>query len=83
MNTLSDSFLACRICAQAEGISQRSIDWIIAIVGYFNEFLGNLNIEAITADDLRRFIIALQQRQAFSPIIASQNRKIGHCHQRA
>ena len=66
MTTLSDRFVAYRICAQAEGKSQRSIDWIIAIVGYFNEFLGNLNIEAITADDLRRFIIALQQRQAFA-----------------
>jgi site-specific recombinase XerD len=66
VTNLSDSFLAYRICAQAEGKSQRSIDWIIAIVGYFNEFLGNLNIEAITADDLIRFIIALQQRQAFT-----------------
>ena len=66
ITTFSDGLVAYRICAQAEGKSQRSIDWIIAIVGYFNEFLGNLNIEAVTADDLRRFIIALQQRQAFA-----------------
>ena len=66
LDSLSDGFVAYKICAQAEGKSQRSIDWIIDIVGYFNEFLGNLNIEAITADDLRRFIIALQQRQAFA-----------------
>ena len=64
--TFSDGLVAYRICAQAEGKSRRSIDWIIDIVGYFNEFLGNLNIEAVTADDLRRFIIALQQRQAFA-----------------
>ena len=66
ITTFSDGFVAYKICAQAEGKSRRSIDWIIDIVGYFNAFLGNLNIEAVTADDLRRFIIALQQRQAFA-----------------
>jgi len=62
----SDGLVAYRICAQAEGKSQRSIDWIVDIVGYFNDFLGSPDIKAVTADDLRRFIIALQQRQAFA-----------------
>ena len=62
MSTLSDALAAYRICAQAEGKSPRTVQWITSSVGYFADFLGgNHNISTITANDLRRFIIALQQ----------------------
>jgi site-specific recombinase XerD len=66
VTTLSDGLAAYRICAQAEGKSQRTIDWIADAVGYFNEFLGNPDLETITVDNLRGFIIALQRKRAFS-----------------
>ena len=66
MTTFSDGLAAYKICAQAEGKSQRTVGWISDIAGYFDELLGDPHIEAITAGDLGMFIIALQQRQTFS-----------------
>ena len=40
MTTLSDALVAYRICAQAEGRSPRTIEWITSSVRYFSEFLG-------------------------------------------
>ena len=61
MATLSDALTAYRICAQAEGRSPRTIEWITSSVRYFANFLGDdQDISTITANDLRRFIIALQ-----------------------
>jgi hypothetical protein len=62
MLTLSDALNAYRICARAEGKSPRTIEWIACSVKYFGDFLGgDPDISAVTADDFRRFIIALQQ----------------------
>jgi hypothetical protein len=61
MTTLSDALVAYRICAQAEGRSPRTIEWITSSVRYFSEFLGgDPELPNITQHDLRRFIIALQ-----------------------
>lgn len=66
MATLSDALTAYCICARAEGKSPKTIQWITSSVGYFTEFLGrNQDLRAITADDLRRFIIALQQSNKY------------------
>jgi len=65
--TLSDALVAYRICAKAEGKSPKTIKWVTSSVSYFSNFLGdNYDIGAITANDLRRFIIALQDRDKFS-----------------
>jgi len=78
VTTLSDGLAAYRICAQAEGKSQKTINWIINTVGYFNEFLGNPDLNTITADDLRSFIILFQQKRAYSShrFTKPQNRKL-------
>ena len=61
LSTLSDALTAYRICAQAEGRSPRTIQWITSSIRYFAEFLGgDQDISTITANDLRRFIIGLQ-----------------------
>ena len=61
MTTLSDALTAYRICAKAEGKSPRTIQWVTSSVSYFGAFLGdNQDISTITGNDLRRFIIALQ-----------------------
>jgi len=61
LTRLSDALTAYRICAQAEGKSPRTIQWITSSIRYFAEFLGgDQDISTITANDLRRFIIALQ-----------------------
>jgi site-specific recombinase XerD len=65
--TLNDALIAYRICAKAEGKSPRTIEWITSSVGYFANFLGGgQDITKITANDLRRFIIALQESHKYS-----------------
>jgi len=64
--TLSDALTAYRICARAEGKSRRTIEWITSSVRYFSDFLGgDQDLSAITANDLRRFIIALQGAEKY------------------
>jgi integrase/recombinase XerD len=67
MATLDDALAAYRICAQAEGRSPKTMRWIMSSVTYFKEFLGpdGQDIDGITGNDLRRFIIELQQRPKF------------------
>ncbi|MFC1969911.1 tyrosine-type recombinase/integrase [Chloroflexota bacterium] len=63
---LSDALAAYKICARAEGKSPRTIGWVTSSVGYFAKFLGgDPDISSITADDFRRFIIALQESRKF------------------
>jgi len=66
MATLSEALTAYRIFAQAEGKSPMTIRWIMSSVTYFSNFLGDRqDISEITANDLRSFIIALQQSPKF------------------
>jgi integrase/recombinase XerD len=67
MATLDDALAAYRICAQAEGKSPKTVRWIMSSVTYFKDFLGpdGQDIDSITGNDLRRFIIELQQRPKF------------------
>jgi len=66
LTTFSDALAAYRICAKAEGKSPKTIRWVTSSVGYFSDFLGdNQKITTITANDLRHFIIALQERSKF------------------
>lgn len=66
MATLSDALTAYRICAKAEARSPRTIGWITSAVRYFGEFLGgDPDVASITGDDLRRFIIALQETHRY------------------
>jgi site-specific recombinase XerD len=65
--TLSDALTAYSICAKAEGKSPRTVSWTGDAIRYFGSFLGgDAELQDITANELRRFIIALQQRKAFS-----------------
>jgi len=67
LTTLFDALAAYRICAKAEGKSPKTIKWVTSSVTYFSNFLGdNPDIEAITANDLRGFIIGLQDTHKFS-----------------
>ena len=66
MATISEALVAYRICAKAEGKSPSTVRWITSSVGYFSEFLGaDQDLNAIKIDDLRRFIIALQDTHKF------------------
>jgi len=66
MSTLSDALAAFRICAKAEGMSPKSIDGRAKCVGYFASFLGcDPELSKIGANDLRRFILALQESQKY------------------
>jgi integrase/recombinase XerD len=79
LSTLSDALTAYRICAKAEGKSQRTIQWITSSVGYFIDFLGgDQDIITITGNDLRRFIIALQDSNKYRnhPYTKQQHSKL-------
>ena len=66
--TLQDALVAYKTYARAEGKSPKTIVWITSSVGYFADFLGpeQQGIGAITGNDLRRFIIALQGKPKFA-----------------
>ena len=53
--------------AQAENKSQRTIEAVIGAARKFDSFLGgNTNPQEITTDDLRRYILYLQERCKWS-----------------
>jgi site-specific recombinase XerD len=66
--TLQDALVAYKTYARAEGKSPKTIEWVTSSVSYFADFLGpeRQDIASITANDLRHFIIALQDKQKFS-----------------
>jgi site-specific recombinase XerD len=68
MPTITQALTAYRTYALAEGISPKTIDWVVRSAGYFAAFLGDAAVDLtdITGDDLRRFIIALQSKSKFS-----------------
>ncbi len=66
--TLQDALVACKTYARAEGKSSKTVAWVVSSVSYFAEFLGpeQQDIGTITGNDLRRFIIALQDKPKFA-----------------
>ena len=66
MITIAEGLKAYRLYAQASGHSKSTIRWIIGAVTYFSEFLGDKqDLSQITANDLRRFIIAFGERRGY------------------
>lgn len=71
--------MSYRTCARAEGRSPKTVSWVEDAVCYFARFLGSdIEIDLVNANDLRRFITALQGKKAFSnhPFTATQNRPL-------
>ncbi|MEE8373363.1 MAG: hypothetical protein V3R87_06595, partial [Dehalococcoidia bacterium] len=66
--TLQDALIAYQTYARAEGKSPKTVTWVVSSIGYFTDLLGpeQQDIGAITGNDLRRFIIALQSKPKFS-----------------
>jgi len=75
MITISEAMAAYSICARAKVKSPRTMEWILASMKYFMNFLGgDREIATTSADDLRRFIIELQGSRRFRqhPIVRPQ-----------
>ena len=65
--TLDEAVNAYRICARAEDLSPKTVQWVTSSVRYLSEFLGeSQSVESITVHDYRRFILALQQRNRWN-----------------
>jgi site-specific recombinase XerD len=66
--TLQDALVAYKTYARAEGKSPKTVVWVVSSVGYFAEFLGpeQQDMGTISGNDLRRFIIALQDKPKFA-----------------
>ena len=81
MMTLQDALVAYKTYARSEGKSPSTIIWITSSVGHFADFLGpeRQDIASITGNDLRRFIIALQEKRhkwSNHPCIKPQQAKL-------
>jgi len=65
--TFQDALVAYKTYSKVEGKSPKTVAWVVSSVDYFADFLGleQQDIEAITGNDLRRFIIALQDKPKF------------------
>jgi site-specific recombinase XerD len=66
--TFQDALVAYKTYARAEGKSPKTISWVVSSVGYFAEFLSSdqQDIGTVKGNDLRRFIIALQEKPKFA-----------------
>jgi len=77
---LGDALIAYKVGAKAEGKSPKTISWVLSACKYFAQFLGgeDKEVEPIIADDLRRFILALQGKGKFShhPFNQPQNQNL-------
>ena len=62
------TLVAYKTYSKAEGKGPKTVSWVTDSVGYFADFLGpaRQDIASVTANDLRRFIIALQGKDKFS-----------------
>ena len=66
VSTLSEALSAYSICAKAEGKSPKTIRHVVQTVGYFRDFMGgDIDLNSISANDLRRFIIGLQGKNKY------------------
>jgi len=55
------------LTTKAEGFSQKTIKHTVRAVKYFDKFLGGIDdVSRVTADDLRRFIVGLQNRRRWA-----------------
>jgi site-specific recombinase XerD len=60
---LDEAVGAYRICARAEGLSSKTVEWVTSSVRYLSEFLGEgQDVESVSVQDYRRFILVLQGR---------------------
>ena len=78
-NNLGDFISIYKKFAQAENISPRTIEATTSIAAKFDSFLGgNTNPHDITTDDLRRYILYLQERCKWSghPTIKQDHGKL-------
>jgi hypothetical protein len=74
MNNLLNQY---RLSARAEGLSPKTIDHVCRVVGFFEDFLGGIDdVRKVSADDLRRFIVALQLRPRYSGIRQGDGRSL-------
>jgi hypothetical protein len=68
VTTLQEALEAYQAYVKAEAQNLKTISWIVSSVGYFSEFLGpeNQNVSSISVNDMRQFIIYLQEKPKFS-----------------
>jgi len=66
MTTLADLLAAYWTCAKVEAKSPKTIRAVTQAVQYFGQFVGDTTVDKLTADDLKRFILSLQQKTKYS-----------------
>jgi integrase/recombinase XerD len=67
MVDINSIILKYTLTEKAEGLSQKTINHTVSAVKYFDKFLGGIDdVSRVTADDLRRFIVGLQNRKRWA-----------------
>ena len=80
MTTLRDALSEYKMIARGENKSERTIEWVCDSTRYLNDFLGDeIELEAITPHDLRRWVAALRERPRYSahPSTPASTKKLG------
>ena len=66
LTKLSEAISAYRMIAAADGKSPKTIEWVTGSVRLFQKFLDrDPDLSSLTRNDLRKFILDLQQRPAW------------------
>lgn len=63
--------------ARAQGLSPTTVIHVKRVVGFFTDFLGEIpDVRKVTGDDLKRFIVAMQQKQKWAGTKQQSKQKI-------
>ncbi|MAP39858.1 MAG: hypothetical protein CL879_09620 [Dehalococcoidia bacterium] len=76
---LSEAISAYRVIATADGKSPKTIEWVTGSVRLFQRFVdGGPDLSSLTRNNLRKFILDLQQRPAWQghPTIHGATRRV-------
>ena len=75
--TIDGAITQYELTARSSGYSSDTVTHVKRCVRFFSEFMGNIpDVEKITASDLRRFIVALQQQTAWAGLPQAKERKL-------
>ena len=74
---IEDIFDLYDLDVRARGYSDKTINHVKGSVRYFSQYLGGINdINKVTGDDFRRFLVALQERNTWEGLSFAKDKKL-------
>jgi site-specific recombinase XerD len=67
IGSLAQATSAYKTIAVSNGLSARTIEWVVSSARYLQEFLGDeVQLEDISTQDVKRWILAMRQRRCWT-----------------